>query len=194
MDFSPGIVSALISAPIAILISLFSEPMRARIFRPKLQFIYEHNMDGFRVTNSEERVYIRVKVVNNSRNIAKSCKAYLVGVKSTPDWQNILYDFPQLNWPYMGPKEVDIRKSLDQFIDVAYSVKSLDDKNKTRLKFASSFTTSHLRALENKPEDCYVQIAVVTEQGYRADFSLKLIWRGSWDTFDAIPSAKADFP
>jgi hypothetical protein len=167
LNLSPGVVSALISAPIAILTSLFAERIRARIFRPQLHFKYEHNMDGYRVDNSDERIYIRVKIVNNSHNIAKSCRAFLVGVKLKPGGPNILYDYPQLGWPHRGANEVDIRKSIDQFLDVAHSVKTLGTGNRTHLKFATSFTTSHLRG----------------EQGYRADFSLKLIWRGSWDTW-----------
>jgi hypothetical protein len=185
MDISPPIVAAIISAATAVFVSLSADRIRLWLTKPSLEVEYSHDVGGYRVSNSDSRIYLRVRIRNKSRHVARSCQAYLVGIES--NGRQILYDTPTLVWPHRGHGGINIIKSIDQFLNVAYSVK----ETPTHLKFAASFRTSHMIAFEENPGNCRVRVALVTENGDRKDFGMDLIWGGSWDKLDAIPFSTA---
>ena len=120
-----GFVSAVL-APIVV------EPLKRCFFDPKLKVEFIEGDRGFITDTKENGVtdahYVRVKVLNTGRQIAKQCRAYLVNFEkwntSTGEFEPTIYcDSLQLAWSARAnTKEaylpLDMPRDINQFIDI----------------------------------------------------------------------------
>jgi hypothetical protein len=177
-------ISAGISAITSVVISLYSYRVKRWMTSPRLEVEYNHLIPGCRVDYNGERVYLRVRIRNNSKHSARECKAYLVGVELSSG-QEILHDNPILEWPYRGATGIDIVRTIDQFLNIAASTKELSRKYTSHFRFPASFRTSEMLNFEKSASTCTLKIALLTDDGYRKDFSVEVIYGTSWDTLTA---------
>jgi hypothetical protein len=185
MEIPAPVLAAIISAITAVIISLAADRVKSWLTKPKLEVEYDHTIAGCRVVNTGVQVWIRVRVRNTSKHIARQCAAYLVNISMLDSGEKILYDAPLLNWPHRHERNIDIVTTIDQFLNVVYSIKNLPNPNATNLNFPVSFKPSQMVNFEKNPKNCRLQIALLTEDGYRKDFAIDIIWGVSWDTINA---------
>ena len=121
-----GFMSAVL-APIAV------EPLKHCVFGPKLKVEFIEGDRSFKTDTKEQAAstgtdahYVRVKMLNTGRQIAKQCRAYLVNVErwseSTSKFEPTIYcDSLQLAWSARGNEAyhpLDVPRDINQFIDV----------------------------------------------------------------------------
>lgn len=112
--------------------AVFVDPFREWLFRPNLQISFQN--DSRCVARTPERgdgqereaFYIRIRVENTKRRLAKQLKAYLVNVETrnnNGDFEQSVYaDSIQLAWscriPNFALDPIDLPKGIDQYADV----------------------------------------------------------------------------
>jgi hypothetical protein len=129
VSFLPNFMSFIAGFAIAI----FAEPARRFFFKPKLKLEFQENPyclsstyethKGQKLTNA---IYIRVKVTNTSKVIAKRCRAYLINIEKCDVNGNFIptvyCDSIQLAWSCQGQRNrwrgIDICKGVNQYLDV----------------------------------------------------------------------------
>jgi hypothetical protein len=113
-------------------VAVFAEPVRQRLFRPKLSL--EFKEDPRHISDTWENFegkknranYIRIEVTNTSIYAARDCKAYLIDIEKqdeTGKFVSTVYcDSIQLAWSCQGERDryggVDIHKGVRQYIDL----------------------------------------------------------------------------
>jgi hypothetical protein len=137
-DTCPSTVSSWVSflTPLATfflgsITAVFSDPVRKRIFRPKIELTF--NNDSDHVANTPDREsgreyfahYIRLGVKNKNTTLAKQCRAYLVNIekKEDGDFKRTIYaDSIQLAWSCRGKGNeltpIDLPKGISQYVDL----------------------------------------------------------------------------
>jgi len=129
-----GQLGLVIGVVLGFLSSVLTEPVRDRLFGPKLQVEFDPDKQGF-ATHTKDNIghdfvqasYIRVLATNKRKRIAKQCRAYLSGVEmwnaSLRRFEPTLYcEALQLAWS-ASPEgrafdPVDIPKDVRKFVDV----------------------------------------------------------------------------
>jgi hypothetical protein len=109
----------------------FVEPLREWVYRAKLRLEFGDSLDFQTITpefdlngRGHRALYLRVRVVNTSARLARSCRAYLVGVeelKGTYFSPTIYCDHLQLGWSALDSRTfdaIDLPQGVSQFIDV----------------------------------------------------------------------------
>jgi hypothetical protein len=82
--FLASAFTPLISFILGFLSAVFAEPVRERLFRPILKLSFTGQDDTVAKTKTIagiEAVYVRVKVVNTKRKLARAVRAYLIIVE-----------------------------------------------------------------------------------------------------------------
>lgn len=109
--------------------AVFAEPLRQRIFRPKLALFFSGGEDCVTRTpmsGSGYATYVRIKVTCARRRTAKSCSAYLVGIETlspggTFQPTNFVDSLP-LSWSCQATGQerepLDLLWGVNQYIDV----------------------------------------------------------------------------
>lgn len=115
------------------LTAIFAEPIRQLIFRPELKLDFGDSQDYLSLTPEEladrrriRAYYIRIKVTNEKRIVAKDCKAYLVNIEKSDQFANfkptVYCDSIPLAWSCQNKGEqyrgIDINKGFNQFLDI----------------------------------------------------------------------------
>ena len=120
-----GFISAVL-APIVI------EPFKHWVFGPKLEVKFIDDDKAFITDTKEEGVtdahYVRLKVLNTGRQIARQCRAYLVNVEkwntSIDQFEPTIYcESLQLAWSARANTEeayrpLDMTRGINVFIDI----------------------------------------------------------------------------
>jgi hypothetical protein len=131
-DTSSLLIGGAIGFISAVLAPIVVEPLKHCVFGPKLKVDFIEGDRGFITDTKENGVtdahYVRVKVLNTGRQIAKQCRAYLVNVekwnKSTGKFEPTIYcDSLQLAWSARANTEeayrpLDMARDINQFIDI----------------------------------------------------------------------------
>jgi hypothetical protein len=131
-DTSSLLIGGAIGFVSAVLAPIVVEPLKRRFFDPKLKVEFIEGDKGFITDTKEKGVteahYVRVKVINTGRQIAKQCRAYLVNVEkwntSTNKFEPTIYcDSLQLAWSARANTEeayspLDMPRDINQFIDI----------------------------------------------------------------------------
>ncbi len=114
-------------------IAIFAEPIRRWLFRPKINVrLEEHNGCVVRTIGISRTMdqpidmyYIRLRVINTHRFIAKGCSPYLVNIEKEEEgkFSKTGYcDSIPLAWSCQSEKDrfvpMDIPKGVNQYIDV----------------------------------------------------------------------------
>ena len=130
-----NIISNITSYILGFATAIFAEPIRQKLFGPKLELHFGDTQEYINILPSEDGsnvllTYIRVRVVNVRRAMAKYCKAYLINIERWDDVQNKfvpsgLKDSIQLAFSCKIEGEefegIDLAKGANQFIDVVHS-------------------------------------------------------------------------
>jgi len=175
------------------IVALLAEPLRQRMFRPNLTIEFKRD-DRF-VTNTVGRDeagrewrqrYIRVRV-QNTRRLAKNCRAYLTNVEQlNPDgiFESTGYiDSIQVKWSARGEEAlngIDLPKGVNQFVDVIMTQETIPS-------FIPQTAISLYRYDEIwKRQGTFRFTVLVSGDGVKPKFvKLRFVWRGRWDDFEA---------
>jgi hypothetical protein len=126
-------LSTIISAITGLFSGLLGRLLEEWRYRPRLVVDFSWETEGFRRewTRSEggtqiTDIYVRARVRNEGRRVAKKCRPYLVKVEEVlPSGLNPtkMVESRVLGWPRGDYDPRDIPKGIDQFFDVVVVVK-----------------------------------------------------------------------
>ena len=198
-----GFVSAIV-APLVL------EPLRHRIFGPKLTL--QFNDDRACKADTKENVeiknpnvpegvtyaqtdafYIRLLAENSGRQIAKQCRAYLINVErfnaETNKFEQTIYsDSIRLAWSARGTREeayqpLDLPPNVKQYVDVV-STRKIDRNYKIEIH------PGLLRYQELFEEHGKFRFTIQVSGDNVKPVTSKLIfeWAGDWENFSARSS------
>ncbi len=189
---------------VGFLSAIFAEPIRYAIFRPKLNLEFGNGpefktrtpeqasyVDVVNVQSNHEAEYIRIKVVNSTRRIAKSCHAYLVAIEKEDErgyFRPTLYcDSIALAWSCRSSEQrfdsVDLPFGVAQFVDV---VSTRNQKNVTSV-FKPEIQIIPMRYINLFSEQGTFRFRVqISGENVKPVF-LKIVfrWAGVWDGYTA---------
>ncbi len=191
-DTSSLLIGGAIGFVSAVLAPIVVEPVKHWVFGPKLKVIFIEDDRGFITDTKEKGVteahYVRVKVLNTGRQIAKQCRAYLVNVEkwntSTDKFEPTIYcDSLQLAWSARANIEeafrpVDMPKDISQFVDIVSTRRPESDYK--------VMTNTHLYRYEPLfKEHGKFRYTVVVSGDNVKPVSAKVVfeWGGDWDNF-----------
>ncbi len=110
------------------LVAIFAEPIRKRIFSPDLLLDFKNNKDHVSRTNFPDNnfeSYVRVKVINKKKTLAKDCRAFLINIEKEENEkfvQTIYADSLQLAWScqtdQMRYSAIDLSYGMNLYCDI----------------------------------------------------------------------------
>ncbi len=189
---------------IGFLSGVFAGPLREVLFKARLQLTFSAAEDCISKTSettlivaddpetasSRQAIYLRVRVTNKKRKIAKSCIAYLTSIEKDDGegkFEPTIYsDSIQLAWSCRGPtaySEIDIPYGVSQYIDV---LKTHDEQNYVFPQW--QFTPNRYLPLLSKFGRYRLTVQVSGDGVDPATVKLIFLWKGHWDTFEAHPA------
>jgi hypothetical protein len=181
--------------------AIFAEPLRQWIFRPKLKLEFGDD-PGCKARTPEEAdipssprplhsiheaEYIRIKVTNKKRIIAKGCRAYLIAVEKADesgDFKPTIYsDSIPLAWSCRDKQAydpLDLPRGVAQFIDVV-STRSVSQDFKAEIKLIP------FRYLALFKEHGAFRFTVLVSGENLKPIFIKIVfrWSGLWDRYEA---------
>jgi hypothetical protein len=122
-----GVSPQLVPYLVGFLTAVLAEPLRQRLFRPRLkvEFLNDTNCISWTREGEMRACYLRIKVRNRKWRLARSCRAYLVNVElrdANGQYQPTSYcDSMQLAWSAAGDQAfsaIDLPRGLTRFVDV----------------------------------------------------------------------------
>ena len=197
---------ALVGGAIGFASAIFAEPLRRWIFSPKLLVSFEDSTDyrartpetatyrdpaasAVPVHSNHEAEYVRVKVVNDARPLAKECRAYLIGIEKQQNngafAPTIYCDSIPLAWSCrddMAYEPVDLPNGVAQFIDLL-SVRSISDEYRLEIK---PLPQRYVGFLRDKGTFRFT-VQVSGENAKPVFITVLFTWNGTWDEYDAKP-------
>lgn len=190
--------SIALGGAIGFLSAIFAAPIRDLIYRPKLELSFSGEEDCIaetsesteidsKIRESWDAIYLRVRVQNKSKRIAKSCIAYLVGVEKQDehgDFVSTIYvDSIPLAWSCRGEaaySEIDIPYGTSQYVDV------LKTSDRQDFVFPRWPLFPHRYVSLFNKEGTYRLTVLVAGDGIEpAMIKLIFVWKRRWDTFEA---------
>ena len=195
---------ALVGAVIGFVSAIFAEPLRRWLYRAKLELTFGDSSEykartpeqatlidpqrsAVPIYSTHEAEYVRIKVINTSSSVAKSCRAYLVGIQK----KNAAGEFAQTNycdsiplaWSCQedrayGP--IDLPNDVAQFIDL---VSARDYSSEFRIEIKPV----PLRYAGFSRDTGTFRFAVqVSGDNVQPKFiSVDFTWNGIWDKYEA---------
>jgi len=188
------------------LIAVFAEPLRRKLYKPVLSIWIEDSADciyktslpailnGINVMGSDG-IYIRAKVKNEKKNIAKKCRAFLVNIEKKQEnkFQSTTYcDSIPLAWScHMinndNCEPIDIPHGVVQYLDIL-------SMSRGRREFYPAIIDTHLsyryKNLFEETGTFRFTIHLTGENVEPQTLKLILEWNGVWDQFKVYPASK----
>jgi hypothetical protein len=170
--------------------SAFAEPFRKWLVRPRLKLDFRHEFGegtGYisrtpeREDSKEEAFYVRASVKNDSRTIAKNCRAYLLAIEreENPGQYRAIHQDPlPLDWAFIGPISMDLPPKVRFYFDV-FSVSSFN-------VFVTPRTSPRAVTSPNSlsPVGRYrYTVTVAGESINPVPFQIEFDWGGSFEKF-----------
>ena len=182
------------------IVAVFAEPLRQWIYSPKLKLSFEANNDDYRSFTTMRKTdgsltthayYIRIKVENISRHIAKSCRAHLTNIEIQNDngqFEPTIYaDSLPLLWSCRNEGEeltpADLPFGVRQFIDVIATGFNKDGTS----YFVPQIVPRPYRyesLFDSTPKILRFTIQVSGESVTPKFIQLIFKWNGKWDDFE----------
>jgi hypothetical protein len=186
-------VTPLIGLITGTFIGIFAEPIRTRLFRPRLKVSFESADRSCKVQTpmgaaGEHRgIYIRAKVQNTKSQMAKACRAFLVKIEKQSTHgtfePTIFADSLPLAWSCQkdGSKPVDLFSGVSQFVDVISTTNVDPTAYQIHL-----FTHPHRYAelFDREPKTLRLTILVTGDGASAGQTAIVFKWGGQWDTFE----------
>lgn len=184
--------------------ALFAEPLRRWLYRAKLELTFgdgseyrartpeqatlnDPQRSAVPIYSTHEAEYVRIKVVNTSSSVAKTCRAYLVGVEkrnASGEFAPSIYcDSIPLAWSCQedrahGP--IDLPKGVPQFIDL---VTTRDHSSEFRISI-KPVPLRYVGFFQDKGTFRF-RVQVSGENVKPAFISVDFTWGGTWDKYEA---------
>lgn len=175
--------------------AVFVDPFREFLFSPKLRLSFDNDSRCVSRTpergNGQEReaIYIRIRVENTKRRLAKQLKAYLVNVETKNNndkfEQSIYADSIQLAWSCSPSIEtrldpIDLPKGLDKYADIVAT-----DSISNRYDFQIfPFPFRYEQLFDNEPKTLRLTILVAGDGVNPEKIKLIFTWKGQWNNFE----------
>lgn len=177
------------------IVAIFAEPIRQRLFKPKLNL--EFSKDGGCISKTyeaksanssitTEAFYIRIKVTNTSRIIARDCRAYLIDIEKQDEHDKfaptVYCDSIQLAWSCQGRRDryegIDLSKGVNKYLDVIVT-------RNTLRKFDPQIMVKPFRYSSIFEETGVFRFTIQASANGADPKIIKLIldWKGIWDDF-----------
>ena len=202
-EFNP-IWPTLVGAAIGFASAVFAEPLRRWFYRPTLELSFGDSSEykartpeqatlidpqrsAVPIYSTHEAEYVRIKVTNTSSSVAKSCRAYLVGVEKKNANNELLptiyCDSIPLAWSCQeerahGP--IDLPKDVAQFIDLVsvrdYSAEFRIEIKPVPLRYAGFFRDKGTFRFK---------VQVSGENVQPKFISVDFTWNGEWGKYEA---------
>lgn len=198
-------VGPFLAAIVALAVALFGEALRHRIFGPKLDVTFDaqnpackaHTTIGPKTGPApvwaSEAYYVRVKVENEGRGLAKSCRAFLVKVEeanANGEFKETIYaDSLQLKWSCRSEgteyDPIDLPKGVPQFVDVV----STDKKDAAFYIHTSPPPPNRYESLfKVSPHRRFRFAVLIGGDGVEPKSTMVIFeWCGAWDNFKLAP-------
>lgn len=175
---------------------ILAEVAKHILFKPKLNLEFDEGKgciaDTWEINRNGQKTadarYIRVKVTNNSRIIAKDCRGYLINIEKQNKHgkfaPTVYCDSIQLAWSCQGKRNryeaVDISKGVNQYLDV------ITTRNTSR-EFDPQIMAKPLRYLDLFKETGIFRLIIQASVAGADPKIIKLIfnWKGVWNDFSA---------
>lgn len=175
------------------LIAVLAEPLRHFLFKPKLELEFKKEQDFITktpMTSGRDSYYIRVKVTNKKRNVARGCRAYLINIEKENNGrkfeQTSFCDSIPLAWSNQKLGEqyngINLSKGVNQFVDIIATFPHTEflDYFEPQLK---------VRPLRYEPLFREIgvfrfTIQVATENADPKIIKLIFKWHGKWSDFE----------
>jgi len=174
-------------------IAIFSEPIRRWLFSPKINVGFESN-DGCVVrtigilptTDAPiDMYYIRLRVINTHRFIAKDCRPYLVNIEREEKGKFLKTEYCDsipLAWSCQGGKDrfipMDIPKDVNQYIDVLCTTRYSDSFNPQIMAIPIRY-----QPLFKEKGKFRFTVEVCAENTAPTKTTFVFEWNGVWDKF-----------
>ncbi len=187
-------VTPLFSFVLGFVTAVFSEPLRRWLFRPVLRLSFEKNDTCVAHTpvqnggKEHEAYYIRLKVENTTRPLAKACRAFLIGVEEQGKngvWIPTIYaDSLPLAWSCQERREA--RKPLDlpfgvaQFVDVV----ATDSLFNNYFVQVAPLPFRYHTLFEIKPKTFRFTVLVAGDGVNPETKQIVFGWKGVWNDFE----------
>lgn len=189
-----GFFTPLISFLLGFITAVFSEPLRQWFFRPVLKLSFEKSEDFVSRTpmknggKEHEAYYIRIKVENIKRRLAKACRAYLINVEEQDESgqfkKSIYADNLSLAWSCQEPDEarkpIDLPNGVAQFVDVI----ATDSIFNNYFIQVQPFPYRYERLFDKKPKTFRLTIQVSGDGVEPETVQLVFTWKDKWNDFD----------
>jgi hypothetical protein len=203
---TPGTVSALVGA----VIGFFLEPMKSRVFGPRLLVRFDSE-DGRHVADSEAIIeregdppqtapsrWVRISVENNGLNHLVGCEAYVVAVEHEQNGQwtpTAFIDPLRLPWSAAPDSETawrtrDLPRGVQFFVDVCHSTHGVPAWDTVDSFGIAGAPQRPVRLQDLFSEHGRYRITVkVTGNGIRPATQCVIItWTGDWDKLQTANS------
>jgi hypothetical protein len=173
---------------------VLAEIVRHRLFKPNLRIVFKEisaayiarTKETYEAGKTREAYYVRVKVTNKSRILARKCRAYLINIEKRDNGRKfdptVYRDSIQLAWSCQPPdyryKGIDIPKGVNQFLDVVVTRQGLNE-------FDPQIIVKPYRYLDLFRETGEFRLTIQVYAAGADPATLKLIfrWEGQWDKF-----------
>jgi hypothetical protein len=190
--FSTSLVAPLVGFLGGFATAILAEPLRQRLFRAKLKLEFGQSSDFItpaviRGEGYEYKArYIRIRVRNVKRHLARSCRAFLVNIEKQNEQgvfgQTQYYDSVQLEWsaqPEDRFSAIDLPYGVNKYIDLLQTQSTSNTFDPCTEFFSFWLADELLRQTGTFRFTILVSGDGIDPQVVRIVFS----WGGEWDTF-----------
>lgn len=193
---SMQLITPILSFALGFISAVFAEPLRQWLFRPRLKLTFTGREDcvtATRMTDGSGARYVRIRVVNVRRRVAKSCKGFLIKIEklsASGQFHDTHYvDSIQLAWSCQGRddarKPLDLVHGISQYLDVVATSEVSDS-------FALQISPLPLRyeSLWSTVPSTYRYTVQVSGDGVDpVQIKIVFSWKGNWQDVDAYYAA-----
>lgn len=177
------------------LTALFAEPIRQWLFRPNLILSFDNDDECISHTFHTSRtpaetgpkaVYIRVRVANTRKRMARDCRGYLVNLEAKNEKGKFVKteycDSIMLHWSCQRPETkylpIHIPKGVNQFLDIV----SIEE-NKNYFRPETHVILNRYHELLRRTGVFRFTIHVVADNAEPKTIKLIFEWNGDWKNF-----------
>lgn len=175
------------------LTAIFAEPIRQRMFRPKLVLSFDEECVSHTFLSTKtlavagpKTVYIRVRVNNTRSRMARECCGYLIGLEERNEKGEFVKteycDSIMLHWSCQRDETkylpIHIPKGVNQFLDVIAL-----EENKKYFMPQIHVIPNRYRSLFHRTGVFRFTIQVAAENVAPTTIRLGLAWAGDWENF-----------
>ena len=196
------LIPMVVGSALGYIAAVTAEPLRQWLFRPRLKPEFGQGEEFITPTPvgspypSGKAFYVRIKVTNRRRIVARNCRAYLEAFEKRDTngfFRPTAYcESIQLAWSCRRTGEefnpLDLPSGVTQFLDVLATGSGSQDFHPKLM-----FVIWRYEPLFKQTGVFRLTIRVTAENAYSETIKLILTWQGSWDHF-TVEQEKVSLP